>query len=239
VIELLGVGVPRVGGGWLLRQTCVRVEAGSVTAVLAARPDEGGAFMDAIAGRVIPSEGRVWIDRVPLMPRTVRRIRTLVGDISPHGLLSRRSVLWNTLVDPATTLAGLLRVPRRGQRRAALRALEEVGLGARYRDAAGALGPADATRVGLARCVTHRTRAVLLRDVDAACGDAAGDVLSLARALARAHGLALVVSLGSSALAQAHTDRIVAIARGDVVFDVATHATTGPASSEPLGLVAR
>jgi ABC-type phosphate/phosphonate transport system ATPase subunit len=78
-------------------------------------------------------------------------------------------------------------------------------------------------------------RAVLLRDVDAVCGDAAGDVLSLARALARAHRLALVVSLGSSALARVHTDRIVAIGGGAVVFDVAAHDFTGPASSETAG----
>jgi ABC-type phosphate/phosphonate transport system ATPase subunit len=221
VIELLGVGVPASDGRWLLHRVCARLERGALTAVVAGAPAESGAFLDAVAGRAIPREGRVWVERRPLMPETAGRIRALVADVggaTPFAL--GRSALWNTLVDSGHPLAGLLRLPRRTERLAALLALEAVGLGERARAPMSALTPAERLRVALARALSWKAVAVVLRDVDALLGaDEAAALLALARAMARAHRLVTLASLASPALARTHADRLIVLAEGLLVFD--------------------
>jgi hypothetical protein len=56
VIEVLGVGVPRQGRGWLLRRVCATLEAGELTVVTSRDPDERRALLDTVAGRLIPGE---------------------------------------------------------------------------------------------------------------------------------------------------------------------------------------
>ena len=129
MIEFLGIGVPDERGGWLLHRICARFERSGLTAVVAARPDTRHAFIDAVAGRHIPVEGRVWVDRIPLMRETASRVRGLVAEAGPEARFTEyRSVLWNTLVTPRAALTGLLRFPRRAERVAAIRALAAVQL---------------------------------------------------------------------------------------------------------------
>ena len=79
MIELLGVGVPRSSEGWLLRRVGVRIER-ERTVVVSRRSDEREAFLDVIAGRCVPSEGRAWVAGLPVMPATARRLHRLVAD---------------------------------------------------------------------------------------------------------------------------------------------------------------
>ena len=56
------------------------------------------ALLDAIAGRAIPEEGRVWVSGVPLVHGRESQVRELVAvaDLSSP-ILEGRSALWNTL----------------------------------------------------------------------------------------------------------------------------------------------
>lgn len=218
MIELLGVGVPRDDGGWLLHRVCLRLAPGAVTAVVAPDAAEGRALLDAIAGRVVPSEGRVWIDRVPLMRQTAARIRGIVGEVAPWTTATRRSVLWNALVAPGEVLTGWLRLSRARDRYSALSALAEVGLAARAPERAGSLGPADIIRVGLARCAARGLRVVVVRDLDV-CGQDRIEVLETARSLSRIYRQTIVVAVGSM-LAEAHADRVVVVEDGLVELDL-------------------
>jgi ABC-type phosphate/phosphonate transport system ATPase subunit len=132
VIELLGVGVPRETGGWLLHRVCATLEAGEVTLVVSTDPAERGALLDTLTGRRVPDEGRVWVSRAPLMPESRSRIRRLCGEVDPGtALVERRSLLWNAVasISGSHALGRLLRLPRRREREAVLAALERVGLG--------------------------------------------------------------------------------------------------------------
>jgi hypothetical protein len=40
-------------------------------------------LLDIVAGHGHPAEGRVWVDRIPVMPDTRRRLRSRVVDIGP------------------------------------------------------------------------------------------------------------------------------------------------------------
>lgn len=70
MIELLGVGVQDEQKAWRLRKACARFDPGTLSAVVAGAPADGAAVLDALSGRRIPEEGRVWVTRVPLMRET-------------------------------------------------------------------------------------------------------------------------------------------------------------------------
>src|SRR5262249_32288314 len=133
MIEFLGVGVPSANDGWLLHRVCVRLTVGQVVVVVAQRPEESAAVLDAATGRVIPTEGRVWVSRRPLGKSHVGEIRARVGEVDLSARLAEgRSVIWNTLATgPFGTVASLLRFPRMARRRAAFDALARVELGER------------------------------------------------------------------------------------------------------------
>jgi hypothetical protein len=105
VIELLGIGVPRETGGWLFRHVCATLEAGEVTVVVSPDAEARRALLDALTGRRVPDEGRVWVSRAPVMPGSRRRIRRLCGEVdSQTQLARRRSLFWNA-VAPSRDLA--------------------------------------------------------------------------------------------------------------------------------------
>jgi len=221
VIEFLGIGVPDERGGWLLHRVCARFERSGLTAVVAARPDTRHAFIDAVAGRCIPVEGRVWVDRIPLMRETASRVRGLVAEAGPEARFTEyRSVLWNTLVTPRAALTGLLRFPRRAERAAAIRALAAVQLDARWRDPVGLLTPFERARLAVARALARRPHAIVLRDVDRALGPEDGtSLLRLVRSLAHIERIIAVASVGSASLAHVCADRVIVLAEGLLVFD--------------------
>src|SRR5262249_31727105 len=131
MIELLGVGVPRRDGGWLLRHICATLEAGELTTVLSADVEERRALLDTMTGRRLPDEGRVWLDGVPIMAASLARVGRLCGEVdaAADGLVPRRSALWNALAPTSgpRALGRLLRLPRRRERDAVRGALERVG----------------------------------------------------------------------------------------------------------------
>ena len=216
MIELLGVGMPGRGGQWLLHRVCTRIDRGTLTVVVAGTPAESAAFLDAVTGQAIPRDGRVWVERRPLMYETASRIRTLVADVSPATSFTvHRSILWNTLVPPGYRLTGLLRFPRRAERQSALRALGAVGLAGRAREPMSALTAADRLRVALACGLASKAVAMALRGLDAVLGAEESErVLVVARGLARAHPIAAVAALATPELAMALADRVIVLADG-------------------------
>jgi ABC-type uncharacterized transport system ATPase subunit len=179
MIELLGIGVADDAAGWLLRRLCARIGRGVLTLVVSARPEERRAFLDAVSGRRVPQEGRVWVNGIPVARDTIGRVRTRVAEVELSApLLERRSLLWNALaVGPRgfRTVQGCLRLPRPEPRRAAQDALDLVGLGESAARPAAALdgrgrvgptggpssGPPSGMRSGprRGRHVAHRRRA--------------------------------------------------------------------------------
>ena len=221
MIELLGVGVQDERKAWRVRKACARFDCGTLSAVVAGSPADGGALLDALSGRRIPEEGRVWVTRVPLMRETRGRIRALVSEATATAVfVPHRSVLWNTCVTRGTVLAGLLRLPHRAQEQAALSALAAVGLARRAGDPLVALPPGDRLRVAVARTLVRRPAALVLRGVDAALGpDDAASLLGLLGRLVRSHRLIGIVSLASIELARTHADRVLVVAASGLIHD--------------------
>src|SRR5438132_12615302 len=66
MVELLGVGASRGDGGWTLHRSCGSVRRGEVTLVVSQMPEERDALLDAVAARILPEEGRVWVAHIPV-----------------------------------------------------------------------------------------------------------------------------------------------------------------------------
>jgi phosphonate transport system ATP-binding protein len=224
MIELLGVGAPREDGSWRLHRICASFRRGEVTLVVSHLPEEREALLDAVAARIVPEEGRVWIDHVPVSRDTARRIRGLVAEVDVHtSAVAHRSLLWNVLVTGRSgqrTIQGLLRLPRKTEREAARRMLERVGLGGREVQLAAALDAVDQARLAIAGALVRKPEALAVREIDARFDDAeAAAVRGLLQSLARRERLAVLASAASPAAARGFADRLVAIADGLLVYD--------------------
>ncbi len=222
MIELLGVGVPRETGGWLLHRVCATLESGEVTLVLSSDPEERGALLDTLTGRRVPDEGRVWVSRAPLMPGSRSRIRRLCGEVDPGAVLvERRSLFWNAVapISGSGALGRLLRLPRRREREAVLAALDRVGLRARADEPVGRLSSFDRLRFLIARTLARGPRHLVVRDPDTAVapGDLAA-LLAVLRLVARSDRLGVVVSLEGAEAGRHFADRLLVLREGLLVF---------------------
>src|SRR2546427_4283087 len=224
MIELLGVGAPRQDGGWMLHRVCAQFRRGEVTLVVSRLTEERDALLDAVAARIVPEEGRVWVGRVPVSRDTVRRIRGLVAEVDVRARpVEHRSLLWNVLVAGKSghrALPGLLRLPRKSERLAARHALDRVGLAGRELETASGLGAVDRARLALASALVTTPEVLVAREIDRGFdGPEAATVGALLRSLAHRERLAVLASASTPATASDFADRLVAIAEGLLVFD--------------------
>ncbi|PYN48415.1 MAG: hypothetical protein DME00_12330 [Candidatus Rokuibacteriota bacterium] len=224
MVELLGVGASREDSGWTLRRICASFRRGEVTLVVSRMPEERDALLDAVAARLLPEEGRVWVAHIPVSRDTVRRIRSVVAEVDVHARpVEHRSLLWNVLVAGKSVhraLHGLLRLPRKSERLAARRALERVGLGGREVETASGLGPVDRARLALASALVRTHEVLVAREIDRGFdGAEAATVRALLQSLARRERLTVLASASTPGGASGFANRLVAIADGLLVFD--------------------
>ena len=224
MVELLGVGVPRDDGGWLLHRVCARIASGTVTVVVSQRQEERLALLDAVAGRRIPEEGGVWVAGMPVMADNLRRLRARVGEVDLGlPLVEGRSVLWNTLAAAhpgLRILQGLFHLPRPRERQAARRALAALGFDDSIHDPVSNVPHEGRARLVTARELLRRPEWLVIREVDTVLGLADAEAfLGRLRRLVRAERVSVVASAAGPAVARGVADRVMAIAEGLLVFD--------------------
>ncbi len=224
MLQLLGIGVPGSDGDWLLHRVCAKFEDPGFAVVVSSRADERKTLLDVVAGRLIPSEGRLWVDGVPSIRGTGGRIRQLVSEIELPALLTEhRSVLWNVLVQRISTLralGSLHRLPGLARREAAMRALRLVELDGRHAEPVSALDPETAARVSLARGLLPGPRYLVIREPDHSLGDADLErFLARVALVARHERLTVLASMSPTSLARHVGTRVLALADGLLVFD--------------------
>lgn len=223
MIDFLGVGVPDGEGGWLLHRVCARLPAGSLIVAVSSRQRERGAVAGVITGDLVPEEGLASVRGVAVTAQSQRRMRTLVADVEVGlPLVDRRSVLWNVLAPatPGVALRGLLRIPRRAVRQAAVGALERVGLEAVTYRPVSEVPVEDRARVLLARALMRQPECLVVRDVDLTLDESSAEAfLGRLAHLARVERLTVLATLASPALARRVADRLLVIADGLLVFD--------------------
>ena len=201
MIELLGVGVARRRRGWLLRRVCVDLEAPCLTVVRSSDPDERNALLDVVSARVIPEEGRAWVDGVPVMRETRQRLRARVAEIDASvWSTERRAVAWN----PARGVRALLKTLRTG----------------RAYDRAESANPGIWFGRALASAVGQRPSHLLVRELDA--GLRGNDLVAGGRALRRlvdTQRVSVLVGAAHDGSLLSIADRLLVIADARLVFD--------------------
>ena len=248
MLELLGVGVPRSDGGWLLHRVCARFDRSGLVLVVSSRPEERKALFDVISARAIANEGRVWVDGVPAMRATMARIRHLVGDVElPPLIVPHRSIFWNVLAQGMSRLRllrPLQQLPSLARRETAIRTLRLVDLDARLGEPASAADPEIAMRVSLARTLLPGPRYVLIREPDQTLsGEALNRFLGRVAHLATLERLTVLVSVSCPDIALLEgAGRVLAVAEGLLIFDGTPTAFAGfdrwssrSAVARPLG----
>jgi phosphonate transport system ATP-binding protein len=222
MIELLGIGV-RTPARARLHQICATLEGGQLVVVSGESAGEREALLDVLTAHRLPMEGRLWVDRVPLMAETAARIRGVVGDIDPDAALDpARSLLWNVMAghQRLRALGRLLALPRRRDRDSAAAALAAVGLAGSAHEHAVPLAPGERVRVLIARALAQRPRHLVVRELDRAL--ASHDTvktLVLLRSLTRTDRRVVVVSLADPAPATEVADRLLLLSGGRLVWD--------------------
>jgi branched-chain amino acid transport system permease protein len=163
-------------------------------------------LFNIVSGFIPPDSGRVLLsgtalDKVPLE----RRIGLGMTRTFQHAAVFQRlSCLDNVIIGLGrnSVLQGATRSLRsafdadavRAERRAALAALEAVGLGARAQDAAGALSLGDQRRLEMARAIVSRPRIILLDEpVSGVSVEEAQRLRELLLMINRDLGIAMVV----------------------------------------------
>ena len=185
-----------------VRDLSLSVAAGEIVALLGPNGAGKTTTMRMLAGLILPTAGRVTIDRVDISESTADLARRSIGLLTEApGLWERLTVRFNLL-----TYARLQGVGNPS--RAVTLALDQVQLADRADDLAGTLSKGLKQRVALARALLHRPPVVLLDEPTAGLDPAsARHVRDLILGL-RAEGRAVLVSTHNLAEAETLADRM-------------------------------
>jgi phosphonate transport system ATP-binding protein len=187
-------------------------------------------LLRCLSRAIVPSEGTIQMGGVDLRPLTgasLRAHRARVGVIyHQFNLVRRLRVLDNVLVGRLPHLRGwrrhaaLVGAFDRGQREAALRCLDHVGLLPRAWQRTDTLSGGEQQRVAIAKILAQEPR-LILGDEPVASLDVANGALVMAtlRRIASGAGLTVITTLHHVEYARRYADRILGLRAGRLVFD--------------------
>jgi phosphonate transport system ATP-binding protein len=241
VFDVKDLAVTYPGDICALRRTTLSFREGEFTVLLGPSGAGKSTLLRCLNGLVRPDRGSTLradgvgaIDGHRFRLRSLRRQTGMV--FQQHQLVPQRSAAQNVLLgrlahhSPWRTL---LPFPRRDWH-IALDCLERVGLLDRALARVDQLSGGEQQRVGIARALAQRPRA-LLADEPVASLDpvTAGRILELLHGICKADGLTGIVTLHQVAFARRFADRIIGLSAGRVVFDGAP-ASLGEADAERI-----
>ena len=185
-----------------VRDLSLSVASGEIVALLGPNGAGKTTTMRMLAGLILPTSGRITIDRVPISPQTADQARRSIGLLTEApGLWERLTVRINLL-----TYARLhgLHYPEQ----AVARVLDQVDIADRAGDAAGKLSKGLKQRVALARALIHHPPIVLLDEPTSGLDPASARHVRDLIAGLRTNGCAVLVSTHNLAEAEELADRI-------------------------------
>jgi phosphonate transport system ATP-binding protein len=198
-----------------------RVHAAEFVAVLGPSGAGKTTLFRCIAGLAAPTSGRVQV----LGPDGARARGRIGVVFQQYNLIGRRSALGNVLaglLGQVPAWRGMLARFSRQEVLWALECLERVGMLGQAEQRADTLSGGQQQRVAIARAIVQRPR-IILADEPVASLDpqTSQSVLELLQGICRDDAVAVVCSLHQVHLARAYADRIVGLAAGRIVTDVA------------------
>jgi phosphonate transport system ATP-binding protein len=183
-------------------------------------------LMRCINHLAVPISGRVLVNgrEVTGAARELRKLRQGIGMVfQQFNLVPRLSVIMNVLagrLSYRSAWRSLFYSFTREDRAIALEALEMVGLGHKAFQRADTLSGGEQQRVGIARALAQRP-SVILADEPVASLDPkiARQVLGYLKDISQRLGISVICNLHQIDFAREYAQRIIGLARGEVIFD--------------------
>jgi phosphonate transport system ATP-binding protein len=226
----------RFGDEPALKGVSFKVRSGERIALLGASGSGKSTLLRCLCGLETADAGRVQICGETLQARgrlgpDIRRLRRNIGVIfQQFGLVGRLPVMSNVLTGLAAetplwrALSGRFTLDQRAR---ALDALDSIGLAPQAFQRASTLSGGQQQRAAIARVLVQGAR-LLLADEPVASLDPESTrrVMEQLAQLNREAGMTLVVSLHHVALARRYCERVIALRRGELVYDGPSQALT-------------
>ena len=213
------------------------VHAGELVTLLGANGSGKSTALRCLVGLRDTDGGVVLLDGAPLGERGPQARRRVAMVFQQPQLIKRRTVIDNVCSGALGRLslresAMALLFPT-DVREQAMRCLDRVGLADRAADKAGRLSGGQQQRVAVARALCQEAPLLLADEPVSALDPASAEqVLALLADLAHTDGLAVLAVLHQPDLARKHSDRIVGLLQGRMLFAVtAKQATTAMVDS--------
>lgn len=229
VVDVEARGVSKCFGDTpIFSDVSFRLERGSSTALVGANGVGKSTLLRCTMGLIPVTSGSVCLlgqDKGDARKADLRRLRTRVGLVSQkHNLVSRLSVLSNVLHG----LLGQSGGPRHWaqslapetSRKAAMEALEKVGLAHLALRRADRLSGGQSQRVAIARAIVAQPEVLFADEPTASLDPQAGqDVMDLFMSLARERGVTVVFTSHNIDHALTYGDRVLGLADGTKKLD--------------------
>jgi phosphonate transport system ATP-binding protein len=222
-VDELSVVYP--GGLRALAPTTTAFASGAFTVLLGASGAGKSTLLRTLNGLVRASTGRVICDRLGDLSQRgrLREHRRRTGMIfQQHHLIGRATVLTNVMTGRLGFHSGVRTLfPFAHREKAiALDVIERVGLIEHALRRADELSGGQQQRVGIARALVQNPSLILADEPIASLDPTTADrLLGLLHRICKADRITAVVSLHQLDFARRYADRIVGLARGEVVFD--------------------
>lgn len=229
----------RFGRQVAISEASFTVREGEFIALLGSSGAGKTTLFRCIAGLVKPDNGNVRLAgslRSKLQRRDRRRIAVV---FQQHNLVKRLSALCNVLAGHLCNIPswrGMLRQFTSAEILWALECLDRVGLLDKAHQRADRLSGGQQQRVAIARAICQRPE-VIIADEPVASLDpmTSASIMLLLQELCRMERVSVVCSLHQTDLACAYADRIVGLANGGVVIDIAANAFDAEAAARLYG----
>ncbi|WP_158808149.1 phosphonate ABC transporter ATP-binding protein [Beijerinckia sp. L45] len=213
----------RYKGRVVLDDVGFSVAQGELVAILGPSGAGKTTLFRCLTGLTAPDEGSVRIGGAAVTKDAGRARRRVAIVFQHYNLVGRLSTLDNVLAGRLGHVSAWRGITRRFSRRdrlLALDCLDRVGLLSFATARADTLSGGQQQRVAIARALAQSAD-VIIADEPIASLDptAAAGVLDLLRGIALSDGVGVVCSLHQTHFARSHSDRIVGLAQGRVVFD--------------------
>ncbi|XAH23445.1 phosphonate ABC transporter ATP-binding protein [Xylophilus sp. GW821-FHT01B05] len=215
----------------VLKSIDLRIDGTGLTSIIGPSGTGKSTLIRCINRLVDPTAGQIWLDvagerldMAQLRGSALRRSRRHIGMVfQEYNLVERLTVMENLL----TGRLGYLSAWKAWRRKfpaedfeRAYQLLDVIGLGSFAHQRADALSGGQRQRVGIARALMQQP-AILLADEPTSSLDpkTSVEIIQLLREQGRARGIPVIVNIHDVELARRHSDRIVGMTGGHVVYD--------------------
>ena len=213
------------GGITALHSLSLEFRTGEFTVLLGASGAGKSSLIRCLNLLQRPTTGNVLVKGLGKLDhqQTIRRHRRQTAMIfQQHQLIGRHTAWENVLLGRLaffSTWRSLLPLPF-GDQVLALECLKRVGLLNKAMERVDALSGGEQKRVGIARALAQQPRLILADEPVASLDPAtAQKILDLLQDISKNDGITAIVSLHQVELALTYADRIIALAKGKIVFD--------------------